>query len=202
MLRLPLHWIRHSPPILREKQLTAPRNPTKPPSGPLDEWRGCVQVRRLTTSRIGRCAAALTVLATLALAGCGSSAVTVTTTQTDSGVIPSATSTVYAETTTVNGGGVAQTVTTAHTVTANSPTCVQGYRVAHQALGLLASALREAAGLAPLIEQAANAGAAGDSSQIAAIANTETGIGTSLQAIGGKVGRLDASFHPAPGGCQ
>lgn len=98
------------------------------------------------------------------------------------------------------GSGSEATVT--RTVTLNSRTCVQGYRLAGRVLTLLASAFRDAAQYTPLVEQAAVAGTANDVGKIRQIAKTENAINAKLLAVSSQVRALDAGFHPSPEGCQ
>lgn len=88
------------------------------------------------------------------------------------------------------------------TVTVNSATCVQGYRVAGRSFTIMGNALRAAAGYPPLIEQAAKAGTTQDFAEITAIAARERQINAKIAGLAGQLRQLGDSFNPAPGGCS
>ncbi len=88
------------------------------------------------------------------------------------------------------------------TVRVNSPTCVQGYKIASQAFILAGTAIEDAGGMAPLITQAAQAGLAQNATGMDQVASRENHINSELNAIDAQLPALVAGFKQARAGCQ
>lgn len=94
---------------------------------------------------------------------------------------------------------VTQTVTRAtptHVRTVNSRACVQSVKIAQQAFVLVGQAFGEAAKYPPLVPQAAQAAAAGNTGQIMAIASTEKTINDALTALAARLTRRRRGISP------
>jgi hypothetical protein len=101
-------------------------------------------------------------------------------------------------------GASQATIASTKTVTVyrNSPTCVQGYKVAGQALLVVGQAVRDASAYPPLVYKAAEAGLKQDTAEIRKIAGQMTVINGQLATAAHKINALDATLHPSSTGCN